>query len=152
MVEGSALNATIAERNLEDQKDGWFIWLQIYNFYIGGEPFKNIDEKFTYWFDTNFDMHFGKVDFGGKYFTEAIDNYKGGQYYSCVCGLFPLIEVFERRISKFNGESIFHIKKALDKSQVKDLSGYKKYFKEFEANLNKFLKENIYAVSSESDE
>lgn len=152
VIEGSTINAAIAESNLAYQKEGWFIWLQIYNFYICGEPFKNIDEKFTYWFDTNFDMNFGKFDFGGRYFTEAINNYKSGQYYSCVCGLFPLIEFFERRISKFDGESIFHIKKALEESQVKDLSAYKKYFEEFETNLNKFLKENIYAISVESEE
>ena len=152
VVEGSIVNAAIAESNLGYQEEGWFIWLQIYNFTIVGTPFKDIDEKFTYWFDNNFDMHFGKVDFGGRYFSEAVNNYKSGQYYSCVCGLFPLIEFFERRISKFDGESIFNIKKALGESQVKDLSGYKKYFEEFESNLNKFLKENIYAVSAESDE
>lgn len=151
VVQGSIINGAIAEQNLEYQKDGWFIWLQTYNFYISGAPFKNTDEKFTCWFDTNFDMHFGKVDFCGRYFLEAINNYKSGQYYSCVCGLFPLIEYFERRISKFDGESIFHIKKALDESRVKDLSGYKKYFEEFESNLNKFLKDNIYAISPETE-
>lgn len=152
VVQGSIINGTIAEQNLEYQKDGWFIGLQTYNFYISGAPFKNTDEKFTYWFDTNFDMHFGKDDFGGRYFSEAINNYKSGQYYSCVSGLFPLIEYFERRISKFDGESVFRIKKALDESQLNDLSGYKKYFEEFESNLNKFLKDNIYAVSSETEE
>lgn len=152
VARGSIVNGAIAERNLEYQKDGWFIWLQTYNFYISGESFKNVDEKFTYWFDTNFDMYFGMVDICGKYFAEAVNNYKRSQYYSCVCGLFPLIEFFERRISKFDGEGIFHIKQALNESQVKDLSGYKKYFEEFESNLNNFLKENIYAVSKEAEE
>ena len=131
IAEGTMMNGAIAESNLKYQEDGWFIWLQTYNFYISGAPFKNTDDEFTYWFDTNFDMYFSKVDFGGKYFSEAINNYKSGQYYSCVCGLFPLIEYLERRISKFDGESIFHIKKALEESRVKDLSGYKKYFEEF---------------------
>ncbi len=151
IANGTMMNGAIAESNLKYQEDGWFIWLQNYSFYILGAPFKNTDEEFTYWFDTNFDMYFGKVDFGGRYFLEAINNYKSGQYYSCVCGLFPLIEYLERRISKFDGESIFHIKKALDESRVKDLSGYKKYFEEFESNLNKFLKDNIYAISAEME-
>ena len=63
-----------------------------------------------------------------------------------------MIEFLERRISKFDGEGVFHIKNALDGSQVKDLSGYKKYFEKFESNLNQFLKDNIYAVSAETDE
>lgn len=151
IADGTVMNGTIAESNLRYQKDGWFIWLQTYNF-TPGIPCKDNDELFTYWFDKYFDRHFGIADFGGRYFFEAINNYKSGQYYSCVCGLFPLIEFLERRISKFDGESVFHIKKALEESQVKDLSGYKKYFEEFESNLNAFLKENIYAVSAEIEE
>ena len=148
---GTMMNGLIAESNLKYQEDGWFIWLQTYNFYTLGVQFRNIDDQFTYWFDRFFDENFGAVDFGGRYFAEAISNYKARQYYSCVCGLFPLIEFFERRISNFDGESVFHIKKALDESQLKDLSGYKKYFKEFESNLNKCLKYNNYAVSPETE-
>lgn len=152
IADGTMINGTIAESNLKYQEDGWFIWLQTYTFFTIGVPSNNTDDQFTYWFDKYFDRHFCVVDFGGRYFAEAISNYKSGQYYSCVCGLFPLIEFLERRISNFDGDSVFRIKKALDESQVKDLSGYKKYFEEFEYNLNKFLKDNIYAVSSEMDE
>lgn len=151
IADGAVMNGSIAESNLKYQNDGWFIWLQTYNFYTYDDKFKSIDDKFTYWFDTYFDKHFGNINFGGRYFAEAVNNYKSGQYYSCVCGLFPLIEFLERRISKFDGASVFHIKQALGESQVKDLSGYKKYFEEFENNLNQFLKDNIYAVSTETD-
>lgn len=152
IVDGTVLNGTIAESNLKYQKDGWFIWLQTYNFYTLGASFSTTDDRFTYWFDKYFDEHFEMVNCDGRYFAEAVNNYKSGQYYSCVCGLFPLIEFFERRISNFDGENIFHIKKALDESQLKNLSGYKKYFEEFENNLNTFLKDNIYAVSAEIEE
>lgn len=151
VADGAVMNGHIAESNLKYQKDGWFIWLQTYNFYTYDDKFKSIDDKFTYWFDTYFDKYFGSIDFGGRYFAEAVNNYKSGQFYSCVCGLFPLIEFLERRISKFDGDSVFHIKQALDESQVKDLSGYKTYFEKFESNLNQFLKDNIYAVSTETD-
>ncbi len=152
IADGTVINGTIAESNLKYQQDGWFIWLQTFTFFSVAIESTDTNEQFTYWFDKYFDRHFGNINFGGRYFNEAINNYKGGQYYSCVCGLFPLIEFLERRISKFDGESVFHIKKALDESQIKDLSGYKKYFEEFESNLNQFLKDNIYAVSAETDE
>lgn len=150
IVDGTMINGTIAESNLRYQQDGWFIWLQNYNF-TTSFPYSSNDELFTYWFDKYFDKHFSNVDYGGRYLAETINNYKNGHYYSCVCGLFPLIEFFERRIAKFDGESVFHIKKALEESQVKELSGYKRYFENFEKNLNSFLKDNIYAVSAEMD-
>ena len=152
VADGTVMNGHIAESNLKYQQDGWFIWLQTYNFFSVAIESTSTDEQFTYWFDKYFDRHFGNINFGGSYFAEAINNYKSAQYYSCVCGLFPLIEFFERKISKFDGESVFHIKKALVESQVKDLSGYKAYFEKFENNLNVFLKDNIYAVSPENEE
>lgn len=151
IVDGTVINGSFSESNLRYQQDGWFIWLQNYSF-TTSYPYNSNDELFTYWFDKYFDQNFSNVEYGGRYLVEAINNYKYGQYYSCVCGLFPLIEFFERRIAKFDGESVFHIKKALEESQVKDLSGYKKYFEDFETNLNTFLKDNIYAVSAEADE
>ncbi|MCM1438716.1 MAG: hypothetical protein NC131_05825 [Roseburia sp.] len=151
IADGTVINGTIAESNLKYQHDGWFIWLQTFTFFSVAVESTDTNEQFTYWFDKYFDKYFENINFGGRYFNEAINNYKGRQYYSCVCGLFPLIEFLERRISKFDGESVFHIKKALAESQVKDLSGYKKYFEEFESNLNQFLKDNIYAVSAETD-
>lgn len=151
VVDGTVANGTIAESNLKYQQDGWFIWLQTFTFFSVAIESTDTDEQFTYWFDKYFDKHFSNINFGGRYFAEAAINYKSGNYYSCVCGLFPLIEFLERRISNFDGEKVFHIKKALDESQVKDLSGYKKYFEEFERNLNQFLKDNIYAISTEAD-
>ena len=151
-VNGTIMNGALAESNLDYQKDGWFIWLQTFDYFVPSASFKNIDEKFTYCFDKYFDDNFLAIEFGGRYWIEAINNYKSGQYYSCVCGLFPLIEFFERRISGFDGESIFNIKKALGESRVKDLSGYKEYFEKFESNLNLLLKDNVYAVSAEIEE
>lgn len=150
-VNGTVMNGALAESKLEYQKDGWFIWLQTFDFTVAGKPFKDSDEKFTYCLDRFFDDSFLSFDFGGKYWFEAINNYKDEQYYSCVCGLFPLIEFFQKRISKFDGKRIFNIKKSLEESQVKDLSGYKDYFEKFESNLNEFLMKNIYAVSTEAD-
>lgn len=152
IVDGTVMNGALAESKLDYQKDGWFIWLQTFDFSVSGKPFIDNDEKFTYCFDRFFDDTFLSIDFGVNYWLEAISNYKNGQYYSCVCGLFPLIEYLERRISGFDGESIFNIKKALGESQIKDLSGYKKYFEKFESNLNSFLKDNVYAVSAEAEE
>lgn len=150
VADGTVMNASLSERNLRNQEDGWFIWLQNYTL-TTSYPYKNNDELYTYWFDKFFDDVFDE-SWGGRYLKECIANYKSGQYYSCVCGLFPLIELIERRISKFDGESVFNIKKALNESQVKNLSGYKKYFEEFESNLNTFLKDNLYAVSAETEE
>lgn len=147
-VDGMLMNAPIAEQRLRYQQDGWFIWMQNYDF-TTSYPCKDNDELFTYWFDKYFDRYFTQINFGDKYFVEAINNYKSRQYYCCVCGLFPLIEFIERRISKFDGESIFHIKKALDEKQVQNLSGCRSYFEKFENNLNSFLKNNIYALSTE---
>ena len=153
VVNGTNWNGVLAEKSLEYQKDGWFIWLQNFEFYVPGVEFKNNDEKFTYYFDKYFDYEFLPISrYGAKYWLEAMNNYKDGQYYSCVCGLFPLIEYFQKQISKFDGKSIFNIKKSLEGSQVKDLSGYKAYFEKFESNLNGFLTKNIYAVSTEADE
>lgn len=153
VVNGTVWNGVLAEKSLEYQKDGWFIWLHNLDFYVLGVSFKNIDEKFTYYFDKHFDNEFLPISYyGRKYWLEAMNNYKYGQYYSCVCGLFPLIEYFQKQISKFDGKSIFNIKKSLEGSQVKDLSGYKGYFEKFESNLNEFLTKNVYAVSTEADE
>lgn len=151
-INGTVMNGALAESKLDYQKDGWFIWLQTFDFTVSGKPFMDNDEKFTYCFDKFFDDNFLSIDYGGRYWMETINNYKNGQYYSCVCGLFPLIEFFQKRISKFDGKSIFNIKKSLKESQVKDLSGYKNYFEKFESNLNEFLTKNVYAVSTEMDE
>ena len=109
VADGTAVNASIAERNLEYQKDGWFIWLQNYNF-TTSYPYKNNDELFTYCFDKYFDRHFNSQLCGGNYFQEAIENNKLGYYYACVCCLFTLIEYYERFISKFDGQTVFKIK------------------------------------------
>lgn len=77
VAEGTVMNGIIAESNLKYQQYGWFIWLQTYIFTLG-VPCKDNDEKFTYWFDKYFDRYFGSINFGGRYFVEAVNNYNSG--------------------------------------------------------------------------
>lgn len=149
-VEGTIINSEIAKSNLEYQKDGWFIWLQLATF-TPGIPCKNNDEIFTYWFDKYFDKHFYENE-DNLYYHQTILNYKQGNYYACVCCLFPLIENIEKQISKFDGKKVFHIKKALANTHIPEEQRCKEYFEEFEKNMNNFLKENIYINSTEAEE
>lgn len=148
-VIATEVNSDIAKESLEHQKDGWFIWLQVFSF-TPGIPFKTKDEEFTYFFDKYFDKTLSEID-GNNYYNECVSNYKCGNYYSCVCGLFPLIENIEKEIAKFDGKKIFRIKEALNNTHTPE-GQRKEYFEKFEKNMNSFLKDYIYKVSTESDE
>ncbi len=149
LVEGTIINSEIAKKNLVYQKDGWFIWLQIMNF-APAILCKDNDELFTYWFDKYFDSNFPEIE-NNIYYNQVISNYKQGNYYACVCCLFPLIENIEKQISKFDGTEIFHIKKELSNTHIPKKQKCREYFEEFEKNMNIFLKDNIYNSSTESE-
>ena len=150
LIDGATMTSAVCETNNKYQKLGWFIWLQNFNI-ATTYSYKNDDELYTYWFDKYFDKYFNDEEINIPYYFEAVQNYKNNNLYACVCCLFPLIEYLEKQISNFDGKEIFHIKKFLDQSQVANIDGYKKYFEEFEKQLNTFLKENIYKISTEKD-
>lgn len=144
------MTATMSEGNLTVLDSGWFIWLQNFDF-CPALPFNTMDERYTYWFDKYFDNYFTASLDDNRYFYDAIRCYKNDLLFSCVCSLFSIMEFYQRRISKFDGKTIFSMKKALDNSAVPDLKGYKLYYRAFENILNSFLKKNMYANSVENE-
>ena len=150
MANGAIQISYVCDESVKLQKLGWFIWLQNYKISTSF-PYKDEDELYTYWFDKYFDDYFINQDITIPYYSEATDNYKNNNLYACVCCLFPLIEYMVKKILKFDGNTIFHIKKELTNSKLSNVDGYKKYFDEFEDNLKKFLTTNIYKTSTEQD-
>lgn len=149
IVDEVLINSHIAKDSLKEQKDGWFIWMKIEGFSTTYD-YKTTDELYTYWFDKYFDRYFpNKQD--EPYFNEVVQNYKNGCYYSCACCLFPLMERIQRRISKFNGNTIFSVKNELSKSHLPDPQKCNDYLSKFEKSLNTFLDKNTYKKSVESD-
>lgn len=150
LFEGGVQTSLVCEESVREQKEGWFIWLQ--NYHISTSiPFKNDDEKYTYWFDKYFSIYLETQNSTIPYYLEAVKNYKDGNLFACVCCLFPIIEYLERKISRQNGNEIFKIKPALKNLQMPQMEGYKKYFEAFEKNLNDFLINTVYKTSIEQE-
>ena len=147
---GVATNGLISEERLSYSKSGWFIWLQNYDMHAAKE-FHGIDEQYTYWFDKYFDKYFNSGLDDSENFKQVIECYKGNLLFPCACGLFSIIEFYLRRIFKFDGKDIFRVRKELEGSAIPEISGYKKYFMDFEKALRDYLSENYYAKSLESD-
>lgn len=147
---GVATNGMLSEERLSYTKTGWFIWLQTYDMFTT-QVHHSIDDQYTYWFDKYFDMQFNSELDNSENFKQVIQCYKGKMLFPCVCGLFSIIEYYLRRIFQFDGKEIFHVRKELKGSAIPEISGYKKYFLDFEKALKDYLSKTYYAKSLESE-
>ena len=71
LFEGGVQTSLVCEESVKEQKEGWFIWLQ--NYHISTSiPFKNDDEKYTYWFDKYFSIYLETQNSTIPYYLEAV--------------------------------------------------------------------------------
>ena len=138
--------------NEEEMKCGWFVWLKNWRIKLDNECYQSIDGKNTAIYSKYFKFLLPCIFRQNEYLDDAIFCFQNERYYACACTLFSALENVERKISSFDGNSVFKMAKSLEKKQSVRIPSFNlDYFKEFEDRMNSFLSTYFYSKSLESD-
>lgn len=139
---------------------GWIMFRQ--DFRVSGFPNKDSEHLYVDFFHEHFQTYFpSSISFDSEianaYYQQCRLAYVNDAYYICVQGLFPIIEYLYKKVGKFDGQSIFRIKKSFDKTkeQVELITQPFKtnidFFVRMIDNVNLLIKDHIFSKSIEKD-
>ncbi|MDY0278670.1 MAG: hypothetical protein RBQ97_11370 [Acholeplasma sp.] len=142
-------------------KRGWIMFRQ--DFRVSSYSNKDSEQLYVEFFHEYFQTYFpSSISFDSKIANDCYQQcrlaYVNGAYYICAQGLFPVIEYLHKQVGKFDGKTIYRIKKNFEKTreEVKSISQPFKtnidFFVKMIDNVNLLIKEHIFSTSLEKDE
>ncbi len=157
----SVLETSMSD-NSSNEAEGWFIFPRNERILLGNaDNYHTVDSYNTVIYTKYFDRFFNftiKDSIIDEYFGECKTLFKNELYYSCACSIFPIIEYYTRKLSKYTSEK-GHFKQhnALNEivNTIPQWSGVPKISFEIFQNeyrkISEFMSENYYKTSKQED-